>query len=80
MDVKQIELEARAAMRELLDRADLKPGSLVVVGCSSSEIAGGVIGHDSALELAEAAFQGLYAEIEARGLFLAAQCCITPAT
>ena len=75
MDVKQIELEARAAMRELLDRADLKPGSLVVVGCSSSEIAGGVIGHDSALELAEAAFQGLYAEIEARGLFLAAQCC-----
>ena len=62
-------------MRELLEKANLAPGSLVVVGCSSSEIGGGVIGHASSLELAEAAFEGLYPELQQRGLFLAAQCC-----
>ena len=66
---------ARAALTELLDRANLSPGGLVVIGCSSSEIAGGVIGHDSAPQLAEAVLDGVYPELKKRGLFLAAQCC-----
>lgn len=70
-----IQSQAQCAMRELLEKANLAPGSLVVVGCSSSEIGGGVIGHASSLELAEAAFEGLYPELQQRGLFLAAQCC-----
>lgn len=72
---QEITLQARDAMRELLQKANLQPGALVVVGCSSSEIGGGVIGHNSSLELAEAAFAGLYPELQAQGLFLAAQCC-----
>ena len=70
-----VQSQAQCAMRELLEKANLAPGSLVVVGCSSSEIGGGVIGHASSLELAEAAFEGLYPELRQRGLFLAAQCC-----
>ena len=73
--LSEIRTQAQSAMRELLEKANLAPGSLVVVGCSSSEIGGGVIGHASSLELAEAAFDGLYPELQARGLFLAAQCC-----
>ncbi len=72
---EKITLQARDAMRELLQKANLQPGALVVVGCSSSEIGGGTIGHDSSLALAEAAFAGLYPELHSRGLFLAAQCC-----
>ena len=72
---EKITLQARDAMRELLQKANLQPGALVAVGCSSSEIGGGTIGHDSSLALAEAAFAGLYPELQARGLFLAAQCC-----
>ena len=72
---QEITLQARDAMRELLQKANLQPGALVVVGCSSSEIGGGTIGHASSLELAEAAFAGLYPELQAGGLFLAAQCC-----
>ena len=71
----EITLQARDAMRELLQKANLQPGALVVVGCSSSEIGGGTIGHASSLELAQAAFAGLYPELQAGGLFLAAQCC-----
>ena len=72
---QEITLQARDAMRELLHHANLQPGALVVVGCSSSEIGGGAIGHASSLELAEAAFAGLWPELQAGGLFLAAQCC-----
>ena len=39
--------QAKLAAQELCDAADLKPGDIMVVGCSSSEIAGGVIGHNS---------------------------------
>jgi len=72
---QEITLQAQKAMQELLDKAKLQPGALVVVGCSSSEIGGGTIGHASSLELAEAAFAGLFPELKKRGLFLAAQCC-----
>ena len=71
----EITRQAHSAMSELLEKANLRPASLVVVGCSSSEIGGGTIGHASSLELAEAAFAGLYPEVQSRGLYLAAQCC-----
>lgn len=40
----EIKSQARAAMQELLELAAPRPGSLVVVGCSSSEIMGSRIG------------------------------------
>ena len=73
--MNDIALQARAAVNELLEKTNLRPGALVVVGCSSSEIAGGVIGHASAPELAQAVFGEINAALQARGLYLAAQCC-----
>ena len=46
---KQIEMQARQAVTELLAEAKLKKGDVFVVGCSSSEIVGGHIGKDSSL-------------------------------
>ena len=70
-----IEQQARQAVSELLDAAKLQPGDIFVVGCSSSEILGGKIGHASSLEAAQAAFKGIYPLLQERGIFLAAQCC-----
>ena len=75
MDMEQIERQAAAAAAQLLEAANLKPGDLFVVGCSSSEIVGGVIGKDSSLEAAAAVFRGIYPLLLERGIFLAAQCC-----
>ena len=50
-------------------------GDIMVIGCSSSEVAGGVIGHDSSLETAEAVFKGIYEALTDCGVYLAAQCC-----
>lgn len=72
---EQITLDAKKAAEELLETAQLQPGDLVIVGCSSSELEGNKIGSASNMELAEAVFQGIYPVFQERGIFLAAQCC-----
>lgn len=70
-----IAAQARQATEELLAAARLERGDIFVVGCSSSEIVGGRIGHASSLEAAQAVFAGIYPALQERGIWLAAQCC-----
>lgn len=72
---EEITGQARQAVTELLERARLEPGDIFVVGCSSSEIIGGEIGHASSLEAAQAAYEGIQSVLAPKGIFLAAQCC-----
>ena len=72
---EQVEAQARQAAVELLDQAQLQPGQVLVVGCSSSEIVGGRIGKDSSLEAARAVYAGLAPVLAKHGIWLAAQCC-----
>ena len=67
--------QARQATEELLAAARLERGDIFVVGCSSSEIVGGRIGHASSREAAQAVFAGIYPALQERGIWLAAQCC-----
>ena len=67
--------QARQATEELLAAARLERGDIFVVGCSSSVIVGGRIGHASSLEAAQAVFAGIYPALQERGIWLAAQCC-----
>ncbi len=71
----EIYQQAKQAAKEITEAAGLKPGNILVVGCSSSEVAGGVIGRDSSLETAEAVFAGIYDVLKEKGIYLAAQCC-----
>ena len=73
--LSKVKEEAARAARELLDAADLKAGEIMVVGCSTSEVAGHTIGKASIPAVAEALFSGLYPVLKERGVFLAAQCC-----
>lgn len=73
--MEEIKLQARQAVLELLEAADLKEQDLFVVGCSSSEIVGQKIGKGSSLEAAQAVFEGIYPIVKQRGIYLAAQCC-----
>ena len=73
--LQEITRQARQAAEELLDAAGLKAGDVFVVGCSSSEIVGGRIGRNSSMEAARAVLEGVLPAVQARGLFLAAQCC-----
>ena len=71
----EITRQARTVVTELLEQANLRPGALLVIGCSSSEMVGQRIGKGSSMEAAQAAFRGLYPMLQERGIHLAVQCC-----
>ena len=54
---EDITAQARTVVTELLDQANMKPGALFVVGCSSSEMVGKRIGKGSSLDAAQAAIK-----------------------
>lgn len=75
MNYEEIRAQSRQAAEELLAVAKLQPGSILMVGCSSSEIVGSQIGHGSSLEAAQAVYEGIEPVLRQAGVFLAAQCC-----
>jgi uncharacterized protein (TIGR01440 family) len=75
MMYEQITEQARIVVTELLEQAKLKPGALLVIGCSSSEMVGQRIGKGSSMEAAQAAFKGIYPILQENGIQLAVQCC-----
>lgn len=75
MELSELTTQARKATEELLEAAHLETGDVFVVGCSSSEIRGGRIGHDSSMEVAAAVLAGVLPPLQEQGVYLAAQCC-----
>ena len=75
MELSELTAQARRATEELLEAAHLETGDVFVVGCSSSEIRGGRIGHDSSMEVAAAVLAGVLPPLQEQGVYLAAQCC-----
>lgn len=72
---EDISMQAKAVVVDLLEQAKLKPGALLVIGFSSSEIVGKRIGKGSSMEAAQAAFNGIYPVLKDHGIQLAVQCC-----
>lgn len=77
MQNEEIYNQTRAAIDALLNakRDGLRPVKLMVIGASSSEIAGGVIGHNSTYELGEAVSRAALDMAKLRGFDAAFQCC-----
>ena len=71
----EIRTQARDAVLELLAAAKLRPGDILVVGCSSSEVLGHRIGSFSSTEMADAILDGILPVLRERRIYLAAQCC-----
>lgn len=67
--------QARQVICELLEQAQLRPGQLVVIGCSTSEVTGHRIGSDSSLATAQQLYDAIAPVIAEKGCYLAAQCC-----
>ena len=64
-----------AVLKELGEKAGLKPGAIVVVGCSTSEITGSKIGTNSNTDVARIVFEALYGYAQEKEWHLAFQCC-----
>lgn len=72
---EKITNQAQNVLTDLLEQAKMKPGSLLVIGCSSSEIVGKQIGKGSSMGAAEAVFAGIHPILQNQGIHLAVQCC-----
>ena len=67
--------QAASVALEIIDKAKLEAGQILVVGCSTSEILGEKIGTYSSPDAANAVFEGIYEVLRDKGIYIAAQCC-----
>ena len=72
---KRLYEQARLTIAEITQKAGLKQGDILVIGCSTSEILGDKIGTNSAPEVATEVFSAFHDYAKAHGLYLAVQCC-----
>lgn len=72
---ENIKKEAYSVAIEIIEKAKLEKGQILVVGCSSSEVCGDKIGSNSNLEVAQMVFAGIYEATQEKEVYLAAQCC-----
>ncbi|MFV0557084.1 MAG: TIGR01440 family protein [Enterococcus sp.] len=61
--------------QEVLAQANLKKGNTFVLGCTTSEVVGGVIGKNSSQEVGEWIVSTLHELLTKQGLYLAVQGC-----
>lgn len=71
----KIKTELTDIINELLEVSNLEEGDLLVIGCSSSEVAGVMIGTFSSEEIGRCIFSTAYELLKAKGIHLACQCC-----
>ena len=67
--------QTQAVTEELIEKAALKAGQILVVGCSTSEVLGSKIGTNSNPDTAKDIFQALHDTAKKHGIYLSIQCC-----
>jgi len=73
--LNELYLQASAVAEEIIQKAGIKAGQILIVGCSTSEILGSKIGSNSSPDTASAVFSGIYECAKKHGIYVAAQCC-----
>jgi len=71
----EVRIQTRAVFDDLIEQAKLEQGDILVVGCSSSEVASHRIGSWASAEIGQAIFETLYEACSEHNIHLAAQCC-----
>jgi uncharacterized protein (TIGR01440 family) len=75
IDLQALKGQAGYAIRGLLEAAHLRPGQILVLGCSTSEVQGSRIGSAGSGDIANAILDGVDEALEGTGIYLAVQCC-----
>lgn len=73
--IQEWEKQLEAIITEFKEQVSFKPGQLLVIGCSTSEVVGERIGTSGTLEVAEMIFRQLKKLQAETGIQLAFQCC-----
>jgi uncharacterized protein (TIGR01440 family) len=73
--LSEVRSQVARATAELFQAAEMKQGQVLVVGCSTSEVAGSRIGTAGSEAVAEAILEPLWTLTQSHGVYLACQCC-----
>lgn len=74
-DLQIIQKQTMDSMLETVERAKMSKKEIFVVGCSTSEVCGAMIGTESNEVVAEKIMAGLRSVAEEQDVFLSIQCC-----
>ncbi len=75
LDLGEVKEQVRTAVSGLLEIARLRPGQVLVLGCSTSEVQGKRIGSTGNTDVAAAILDGVHEALKGTGVQLAVQCC-----
>lgn len=73
--MEEITKQCYKAVSELIEVARLNKGSILIVGCSTSEVCGSRIGTNSNEDVAALLYEGISSAVKEKGVYLAVQCC-----
>lgn len=75
IDLALLQLQAKNVFDEVFNLADLKPGAVFAVGCSTSAIIGQKIGSAGSTDIAQLIYPIIMAEAAKYGVHVVFQCC-----
>jgi uncharacterized protein (TIGR01440 family) len=75
MTMKNLEQEWLSILDEFQEKTSLKENQLIIIGCSTSEVAGEHIGTSGSEDIAKVIFDGLARLKKETGAEVAFQCC-----
>lgn len=70
MDLRALANQTRVIVDDIIERSAIKKGQIFVLGLSSSEVAGGLIGKNISAEIGEEIVKTLIEELTERGIYL----------
>ncbi|HVJ49209.1 TIGR01440 family protein [Desulfitobacterium sp.] len=73
--LKEIATTWQKVLDDFFSQANLHPGQVLVLGCSTSEVLGEHIGKGSSIEVADILLLPLLRKVQEQGIFLAVQGC-----
>lgn len=75
LDLGGVKEQVRRAVSGLLEVAKLRPGQVLILGCSTSEVQGKRIGSTGNTDVAAAVLDGVHEALKGTGVQFAVQCC-----
>ena len=70
-----LEEKTRVLVEDIVERSAIGRGAIFVLGLSSSEVAGGIIGKASSREIGQRIVKTILEVLEPKGIYLAVQGC-----
>lgn len=75
MDLQEIQKQTHTIIADIIERSAIKKSQVFLLGLSSSEVAGGVIGQNSSLDIGETIVKTILSYLNDRDIYLAVQGC-----